>query len=177
MGAHLFADESKRHSFVLVAAVIAADDLAQTRQLVTSLRLPGQRRLHFVGEQDSRRRHILRAFAEARVQTLVYDGAGFRDEKVARDAAVARLTADAIRMRAHRLVLELDDSVAIKDRLVIREQLVKAGAGASDGLIYEHQRAHEECLLSIPDAVAWSWSKAGQWRKQVEPLVAEVVVL
>ncbi len=175
MGAHIFADESKRSSFVLVAAVIPPDDLTRMRQLVGSLRLPGQRRLHFVGEQDSRRRQILQALVGADIQTVIYDGAGFRDVKVARDTAVARLAADAIRMHAHRLVLELDDSVAAKDRLVIREQLMKAGA--PDGLLYEHLRAHEECLLSIPDAVAWSWSKAGPWRKQIEPLVAEVVVL
>jgi len=175
MGAHIFADESKRSSFVLVAAVIPPDDLTKMRQLVAGLRLPGQRRLHFVGEQDSRRKQILRAFVAAGVQTVIYDGAGYRDGKVARDAAVARLTADAIRLRADRLVLELDDSVAAKDRLVIREQLVKAGVPES--LLYEHRRAHEECLLSIPDAVAWSWSKAGPWRKQIEPLVGKVVVL
>lgn len=176
MGAHIFADESKRSSFVLVAAFIPADDLGRTRQLVTGLRLPRQRRLHFVAEQDARRRQILQAFVAADVQTLVYDGAGFRDGKVARDAAVARLTDDAIRMRADRLVLELDDSAAAKDRLVIRERLVKA-AGRPDGLLYEHRRAYEECLLSIPDAVAWSWSKGGQWRKQIEPLVAKVIAI
>jgi hypothetical protein len=175
MGAHIFADESKRSSFVLAAAFIPADELTKTRQLVASLRLPGQRRLHFVGEQDSRRRQILQALAGAGIQAVIYDGAGFRDGKIARDAAVARLAADAIRLRAQRLVLELDDSVAAKDRRVIREQLMKAGA--PDGLLYEHLRAHEECLLSIPDAIAWSWSKAGPWRKQIEPLVTEVVVL
>jgi hypothetical protein len=175
MGAHIFADESKRNSFVLVAAVILPGDLTKMRQLLTSLRLPGQRRLHFVAEQDSRRRHILQAFVAADVRAVIYDGAGFRDGKVARDAAVARLTADAIHLRAHRLVLELDISVAAKDRLVIREQLMKAGA--PDGLVYEHLRAHEECLLSIPDAIAWSWSKAGPWRKQIEPVLAEVIVL
>lgn len=175
MAAHIFADESKRSSFVLVAAVIPPDDLTKMRQLVASLRLPRQRRLHFVAEQDARRRQILQAFIAADIQTLIYDGAGFRDGKVARDAAVARLTDDAIRMRAGRLVLELDDSAVAKDRLVIREQLVKAAA--PEGLPYEHLRAHEECLLSIPDAIAWSWSKAGQWRKQVEPLVAKVIAL
>lgn len=175
MGAHIFADESKRSSFVLVAAVISPDDLGKMRQLVSSLRLPQQRRLHFVGERDSRRQQILQAFVAAGVQTVIYNGAGFRDEKVARDAALARLTADAIRMRAHRLVLELDDSVAAKDRSVIREQLIKAGRPHC--LLYEHRRAHQECLLSIPDAIAWSWSKAGPWRKRIEPLITEVIAL
>lgn len=175
MGAHIFADESKRHSFVLVAAVISPDDLAPTRRMVNSLRLPQQRRLHFVGERDSRRQHILQTLVAAGVQAVIYNGAGLGDEKIARDAAVARLTVDAIRMRAHRLVLELDDSVAAKDRSVIREQLIKAGT--PDDLIYEHRRAHQEPLLSIPDAIAWSWSKAGAWRKRIEPLISEVIAL
>lgn len=175
MGAHIFADESKRSSFVLVAAVISPEDLGEMRQLVSSLRLPRQRRLHFVGERDSRRQQILHAFVGAEVQAVIYDGTGFRDKKVARDAAVARLTVDAISLRADRLVLELDDSVAAKDRSVIREQLIKAGR--PDGLRYEHRRAHQECLLSVPDAIAWSWSKAGPWRKRIEPLITEVIAL
>ncbi len=175
MNAHIFADESKRGSFVLVAAVIPSDELAKMRHLMMSLRLPQQRRIHFVAERDSRRRHILQALVAAEARTVIYDGAGYGDAKIARDAAVARLATDAVHMHAHRLVLELDDSVAAKDRSVIREQLVKAGS--TPDLHYEHRRAHEECLLSIPDAVAWSWSKAGPWRKRIEPLIADVITL
>lgn len=175
MTAHIFADESKRNSFVLAAASIPADQLARMRQVVTSLRLPGQRRLHFVGERDSRRRQIVRAFIDAGVSTTIYEASGIRDLKIARDAVITRLTNDALRRRAQMIVLELDDSLEAQDRLVIREQLKKADR--QDGLRYEHRRAYEECLLSIPDAVAWSWSKSSQWRKRVEPLVTEVVEL
>jgi hypothetical protein len=72
-------------------------------------------------------------------------------------------------------VLELDDSLEAQDRLVIREQLRKADR--QDALRYEHRRAYEEPLLSIPDAVAWSWCKSSRWRKLVDPLVTEVIRL
>ncbi len=176
MTAHIFADESKRNSFVLAAATIPADELTRMRQVVNGLRLPGQRRLHFVGERDSRRLQIIRALIEAEVSTTIYEASGIRDQKVARDAVITRLTSDALRQNAQRIVLELDDSLEAQDRWVIREQLKKADQ-QEGRLRYEHRRAYEECLLSIPDAVAWSWSKSSHWRKLIEPLVTEVIRL
>lgn len=175
MNAHIFADESKRNSFVLAAASVPPDQLAKLRQVVNGLRLPGQRRLHFVGERDSRRLQIVRTFIDAGVTATIYEANGIRDLKLARDAVITRLTDDALRQRAQMLVLELDDSLEAQDRLVIREQLRKADR--QDAFRYEHRRAYEECLLSIPDAVAWSWCKSSQWRRQVQPLVTEVIRL
>jgi hypothetical protein len=175
MNAHIFADESKRNSFVLAAASIPPDQLAKLRQVVNGLRLPGQRRLHFVGERDSRRLQIVRTFIDVGVSTTIYEASGIRDLKVARDAVITRLADDALRQQAQMLVLELDDSLEAQDRLVIREQLRKADR--QDAFRYEHRRAYEECLLSIPDAVAWSWCKSSQWRKLAEPLVTEVIRL
>jgi hypothetical protein len=175
MNAHIFADESKRNSFVLAAASIPAEQLARMRQVVTGLRLPGQRRLHFVGERDSRRLQIIQAFVQAGLSATIYEASGIRDLKVARDAVITRLTSDALAQRAQMLVLELDDSLEAQDRLVIREQLRKADR--PDAFRYEHRRAYEECLLSIPDAVAWSWCKSSRWRRLVDPLVTEVIRL
>ena len=175
MNAHIFADESKRNSCVRAAAIIPAEQLAKMRQVVMSLRLPGQRRLHFVGERDSRRLQIIQAFVHAGLSTTIYEASGIRDLKVARDAVIAQLTSDALAQRAQMLVLELDDSLEAQDRLVIREQLRKADR--QDTLRYEHRRAYEEPLLSIPDAVAWSWCKSSRWRKLVDPLVTEVIRL
>jgi hypothetical protein len=52
-------------------------------------------------------------------------------------------------------------------------QQVRA-AGVADTLRYDHMRAHEECLLAIPDAVAWCWAKGGRWRTKIQPIVSEV---
>lgn len=49
--------------------------------------------------------------------------------------------------------------------------------GCQDDHVYRHHRAHEEPLLALPDAIAWSWHRGGQWRKRVEPLVTAVKVV
>jgi hypothetical protein len=111
---------------------------------------------------------------DAKIQVMLYDATAFRDDKLGRDAAIARLADDAAAMGATRLVLELDDSVLMSDRLIINERLAKADCY---DLRYVHQRAYEECLLAIPDAVAWSWARGGHWRKTATQLVTRVTTL
>ncbi|SBT63129.1 hypothetical protein GA0070622_0072 [Micromonospora sediminicola] len=40
-------------------------------------------------------------------------------------------------------------------------------------LRYDQLRAHEECLLAIPDALAWCWAKGGRWRNSIRRMVSE----
>ena len=68
--------------------------------------------------------------------------------------------------------LEQDDSLIESDRRVLYERV--RVAGCEHTLRYEHKAAHEECLLAIPDAVAWCWAKGGEWRRRAEPIVAEI---
>jgi hypothetical protein len=70
------------------------------------------------------------------------------------------------------LVLERDDSLVAADRRVLYQQV--QGQGLGGRLRYDHLRARDECLLIIPDAVAWSWARGGLWRKIVKPLVTGV---
>jgi hypothetical protein len=41
-------------------------------------------------------------------------------------------------------------------------------------LAYRHSARHEEPLLWIPDAIAWSYTRGGAWRHQVRRL-ADVI--
>jgi hypothetical protein len=175
MHEHVFADENKAKGFVLVAVAVMPVDLAALRAQVNGFRLRGQRRLHFSHESDRRRKAIIGSLASADIQARVYDAAQYRDEKFARDLAIAQLADDAAAIGAARLVLEVDDSVVRNDRLIIRNRLLKAGC--ADSVRYEHRRAAEECLLALPDAIAWCWVKGSIWRKRAEPLIRDVVVL
>ena len=175
MTAHVFVDESKSRGFLLAAAIVSAAELARLRQAVDSLRLPGQRRIHFTSERDARRRAIVTALAAERVEVLVYAGPPECPVTRARDLTMARLADDAIRLGAARIVVERDDQAVHSDRRIIRERAELAGR--HDILRYEHLRAHEECLLAVPDAVAWCWAKGGDWRRRVAPLVARAVQL
>ena len=35
-------------------------------------------------------------------------------------------------------------------------------------------KAHEEPLLALPDVVAWSWVRSGEWRRRLGPIVTSV---
>jgi hypothetical protein len=173
MGAHIFADETKARGFLLAAAIVMPAELAPMRRKVSSLRLPRQRRLRFATERDARRKVIVRALVEAEAHVVLYDATAIQDGKRARDAAIARLADDAAKMGATRLIIERDDSVVAADRKIIRARLLQAGCHGT--IAYEHQRAHEEGLLAIPDAVAWCWAKGGHWKTRATVLVSEIV--
>lgn len=106
------------------------------------------------------------------VQVVIYDGVGAGSEKAARQACLTEPVADLAKNEAHRVVIERDDSVIEFDKRLLYQQV--RAAGVVDTLRYDHMRAHEECLLAIPDAVAWCWAKGGRWRSRVEPVVVEV---
>ena len=167
MTPHVFADESKARGFLLAAAVVLPGELAPMRNLVRTLRLPGQRRIHCSKESDRPRKVIVGAMAEAGARVVLYDASRYRDEKAARDAAIASLAYDVAKMGAARLVIERDDSVVEADRKIIRTRLIRADC--HDTLSYEHARARQEYLLAIPNAVAWCWAKGGHWRCRVAP--------
>jgi hypothetical protein len=173
MQPHLFIDESKARHYLLAAAVVHADRIDDLRKMVGALRLPGQRRIHFTAEGDTRRKTILNVMAAAGACVTVYDASAYKDVKEARHSAMARLVDDAAKMGVRRMVIELDIHVAASDRKIIRERAERAGC--LDTLIYEHRKASEECLLAIPDAVAWAWAKGGHWRSRARPLVSNVV--
>lgn len=175
MNAHVFVDESKARGLLLAAAVVPAQELASLRRLIDSLRLPGQRRIHFTAESDPRRKIILAALQDAHTQVTIYDATSYKSVKNARDAALTRLVDDAAKIGAQMLVIERDDQSEASDKMIIRSRTQVAGCG--DTLRYTHKRAYEECLLAIPDAAAWSWAKGGHWRRRVDGIVVEVVRL
>lgn len=174
MHEHVFVDESKTGGFMLAAVSVRPADLGGLRSLVGNLRLKGQRRVHFTSESDARRKQILQALKDAGVNGRIYDARQITSDKEARDTVIARLADDVAAMGARRLVLELDDSVARNDRRIIFERMQKVG---QNSLEYCHMRAREECLLSLPDALAWSYGRGGHWRKLAKELVTEVVEL
>lgn len=174
MQEHVFVDESKHGGFLLAAVSVQPSDLGELRSLVSSLRMPRQRRLHFTSESDQRRKQILGAFKEAGVKGRIYDARRCLDTRGSRDLAIGQLADDAAAMGAARLILERDDSVVQNDRRVIFARLQKA---EHTEIRYDHMKAHEECLLSLPDALAWCVAKGGHWRRLADDLVTNVADL
>lgn len=132
----------------------------------------GQRRLHFHKEGNARRKQILDTMITLGVEALVYDASSYKTDKDARGACLVRMVSDLLALNAERLVLETEDDALKFDKTVIFAQL--RVADRADALQYIHMRAYEECLLALPDAIAWCWAKGGSWRARVSGIVVEV---
>jgi hypothetical protein len=71
-----------------------------------------------------------------------------------------------------RIVLERDESIERSDRRALYADLTRCGA--TDRVTYSHASAHEEPLLWVADAIAWSYAKGGEWRKRVGPMIKQI---
>jgi hypothetical protein len=170
---HAFIDESIRSSYVLAVTLCHGTDLVETRRQLRRCCLPGQRRVHFAGEQPRRRRQLLTSMASLEVRTSVYVARGHAPptaRALLLEAVVRALPDD-----TSRLTIESGDAQDARDR----STLSRTGASRW-GLRYDHRRANEEPLLWIPDAVAWSYGRTtGGWRQRLEHLglVDDVVIV
>lgn len=162
---HAYADESARQRYLIAAVLIDVSELDRTRKVLRGLRKPGQRRVHFAKESDSRRRVIVSALVGLDLRIRVYESDG--PDVVARAACLGRLVDDMLTLDVDRLVLETLDSQESADRRTIYERLRRAGGT----LAYEHRRSYEEPLLWVADAAAWCYGAGGDWRRRIKSMV------
>jgi hypothetical protein len=135
------------------------------------LRLPGQTRVHFYRERESRKAAIVTAICKTNVVVDLYDASSLGDERLARAACLRQLVDHVVTCGAEKLFIERDDSLVASDRALLYDAIRKAGATGS--LRYTHLRPSEEPLLWIPDAVAWCWTHK-HWRHRIRPIVRNV---
>ncbi len=167
MSRHAFIDESTRgRNYLICAATISPADLDAARRALTTMRAPGQRRIHFATESDQRRRSLLKEMSTLETTSVVYV-ANHRDQVAARAAIVATAVVKLRQAGVSRLVLEARQGQDEQDRAVIYRAL---GPDPEPPLSYTHHRSASEPLLWVPDAVAWAWGRGGSWRTRVEDL-------
>lgn len=175
VSAHIFVDETKDRGYLIAAAVLLPRDLGPARTALRQLLLRGQRRVHFAKESDPRRRAIVSTMGTLGAAVTIYDASAITSARDARAACLEAVVSDAADLDAHRLVLEQDDSLLRSDQQLLYRQVRKAGC--DQRLTYEHMRPSAECLLWVPDAVAWCWAKGGDWKRRVSPMVTAVRTL
>ncbi|TDW97868.1 hypothetical protein [Kribbella sp. VKM Ac-2566] len=164
MPAHVFVDESKTKGLLMAATMCPAVDVNAYRRTMASLLMPRERRIHFTKESPPRRRKILGVIAEFGLDARLYQAD--KNDVAARRACLAAMVRD-IAGSAERLVIERDESTATLDKQVLFRAARRYDCAES--LQYELLAAHADPLLWIPDAVAWSWVKGGEWRDLVAP--------
>jgi hypothetical protein len=172
---HVFDDESRRGgTYLVAAAVVPPGRLDRLRCLVRNLLLPGERRIHFQAENDSRRRKILGEFVTHGARAQIYLGCG-RPDRV-RAVCLERLLDDVISWDTRRLVIESRGEADATDRALIHRMLTRYES-VRERMSYEHLLPHDDPCLAIPDAVAWAYGAGSDWRRRVAPTVIEVVNL
>jgi hypothetical protein len=174
--ARLYIDETKARGYVIVAAVATEESLHAIRQQLRGLVLPGQAALHMKGERDSRRHAIADAIAGMvglGLTATVYDAGRMGSERDRRARCIEAIVYNAVKdYDQARIVFDLDETLRQFDRQCLIEATRAADAG--DRISYQHAHRRTEPLLAIPDALAWCWAKGGQWRRRVEPVIANV---
>ncbi|MDO5499085.1 MAG: hypothetical protein Q4F67_05310 [Propionibacteriaceae bacterium] len=170
-GAHVFADESKRGSYLLVAVPFAAHDRQRARKRIRSLIHPGSSDIHMKREGDAHRKRILGGLSELGITAIVIESRAGRDRVDRRGCLAAlyrRLHDDA----AGRLVLETDESLLKWDRQTMFQIAAEVG---HPQLEYGWCPRRAEPLLWTADAVAWCYARGGSWRRDVQRLIGEVM--
>ncbi len=164
----VFVDESKARGYFVVATAVGAGELQPAERVLRGLLKPGQRRLHFKSESDSRRRQILSRICtlDVRVSAWVVTQ---RPDREARPLSLGALSEEAVRAGVAQLIIERDESLERADRRLIADAIRRAG---SSEMQYRHVAPHEHPLLWVSDAVAWCFTNGGDWVRRVEPVVA-----
>jgi len=170
-GDHVFVDESKARGYILAATAVSQIAIRQAEKALRGLLKPGQRRLHFTRESDSRRRLIVSRMVELEVAVSVWVAKN-RADKEARPLLLEALAAEAARALASRITIESDASLDSADRRIIAGVVRREGVS----LTYRHAAPHEEPVLWVSDAIAWCYSRGGDWTRRVGPLVEDRVI-
>jgi hypothetical protein len=173
MGVRIFVDETKAKGYLVVAVLCPDESVALARRTIGRLVLPGQRSVHMKHERDRRRRQIANAVVGLRacgIRAVVLDaGRGPEPEYVRRERALRVLVEIAAGVGSASLVLDLDRTLVARDSRTI----AAASRELAIDVAYRHASLASERLLAIPDVIAWSWARGGDWRRRITPIVVE----
>lgn len=160
----IYVDEVKAKGFALICVAIHDRDVLLTRRRLRNFVLPGQRRLHFRRESDSRRREFLSALSELQFTTMVISS-DEKSTKTARSDCNRQLAELAIKLDAVELIFETDHTSVEDDRRQVQEYARKFERGIG----CTHREPHAEPILWIADAIGWATQRGGEWTKRLNP--------
>ncbi|MFB6719868.1 hypothetical protein ACFCV3_06905 [Kribbella sp. NPDC056345] len=148
----------------MAAAYCPAGDVAVHRKALRNLLLPGQERLHFNHERPPRRKQIIGVIMSFNLAVDLY--AADRDTLTNRRRCLEAIVRDCAGS-SERLVIEMDESACDHDRRLLREATHRFGC--HETLRWDVLVAKADPLLWVPDAVAWCWTRGGEWKQAVAP--------
>lgn len=167
-------DESKAKGYLLVLAELEIDAAPEIRKSLNRLRNKGQTTIRFSTEDDSRKRQILGAMKHLDVEWTIISVKGL-SEPVARELCLQQLVDELNEGKNYSIVLDRDESYVSFDKKVIRNSLLRREL--TKAVQYRHDEPNLEKLLWLPDAIAWSYARGGNWRRELDDFNIRVIKL
>lgn len=162
-----FADETVRGgTYGIAVVVVCACQIAVIRQRTRAAVRAGQVRVHFSKEGDRSRKTFLALIRAC--SPAVFFTAAEGKEVAARSECWSRLVPTLLAAGVEQLVIERLDGSERRDRHDIWGAM--SNIVTKNRLTYRHANAHDEPLLWMADAVAWSAGAGKDWQRRLPPL-------
>lgn len=168
----LLIDESKAKNYILCVVTINADLAPAARTIVNRSRKKGQRQVHFVKESSSNKRKILQNFAQVDSRVTFFSISG-QSENFSRSACIGALIDSLNPQDKYSLVFDCDESQVNYDKRNLSEAISRRNLEIA--VEYRHEEPHKECLLWLPDALAWCFARGGNWNLSLENFNVEAI--
>lgn len=166
----LLIDESKEKKFLLCVAEIDRQTAPAARKALNKSRMKSQADIHFISERPSRKKQILKNMSQIEFKVTNFSVEGL-SENEARTKCLDALIDGLNPKLSYGLIIEQDDYKVQTDKKTIRDALIKKGMNLQ--VEYRHEKSRSECLLWIPDSIAWCSAKGGVWKKELEKFSIE----
>jgi hypothetical protein len=164
-------DESKRPNqpYTMIAAFIPPGEVSALRGALRRELRKNQRSLHFTKESDQVRKAVLAVLAKHRVIAVVALAHKGASKVPPREVCLRELSRVIRKAKAASVRIDRDETQERRDRKIISRELDPAG------IDYSFRSRHEDELLWVADALAWSFAKGGAWRATANTLIAEII--
>lgn len=146
--------------YLIGAAIMDAADEAAIREELRPLLLPGQRKLHWTDERESRRRRIVAAIASLEPMNFIVAHLSQRQAKTERFRRKCLETLYYELASAEVLSVTLESRGLAQDKKDRGHIVGLQAQGLHQGVRIQHLRGGEEPLLWIADAVLGSLNSA-----------------
>lgn len=142
-----------RQEYMICAAIIDSQDLEQVREELRPLLLPGQIKLHWTDERNSRRRKIVETLSgiDSMQVIITHQSEISKRTERHRRKCLEQMYFELSEMHVHNVTLESRQEAQNKRDLA--HIVALQGQGQSVNIRLQHVRGGDDPILWIPDAV------------------------
>ena len=142
-----------RQEYMICAAIIDSQDLEQVREELRPLLLPGQVKLHWTDERNSRRRKIVETLSgiDSMQAIITHQSEVSKRTERHRRKCLEQMYFELSEMHIHNVTLESRQEAQNKRDLA--HIVALQGQGQSVNIRLQHVRGGDDPILWVPDAV------------------------